>query len=584
MQKGRDKETAALNLWYKTQKEKYAGHENALSALLSLYREKRTEINKKYDDIELKEQEKRLRDSFAIEKGYLELEGADESAVLEKKKEMLHKIAGLYAEGSPERNKILQQIALLQFAIEKAFKKEQKAELELDLKIDDAKFAEQLETLENKIQSRKKTNLLQTMFGMGEMEAPDFSALDERVKRQKELLAQTEAEIRAAQKDGDIKTAKEKQLVYSRLNTDLLSMQRERAAGEIEIERQKNQTIKEMSSMAWNQMTSLVNQYYANKRAKAQEDIEKEYEGRFEALDTERQKAMRHAFTETQKARINKQFDDKEKALEEKKQARLKKAQAEGFEIQKGISIAETIMNTATAVMKAWATAGPIAGPILSGIIAALGAAQIAMISSQQPPGFSEGGLFEGEGGPTDDQNIIRVSDGEYIVNSAMTGRYLKYLDMINNDRFGRWLAQNKRLAVGGLFEGEGGPTDDQNIIRVSDGEYIVNSAMTGRYLKYLDMINNDRFGRWLAQNKRLAVAPGFSSGGRVGGGAVVYNDSYNDEMVKQLKLINNRLLQLEESNMAVAGRPVEADARIEKYITKAVYESGAYLSAKMRL
>ena len=255
-------------------------------------------------------------------------------------------------------------------------------------------------------------------------------------------------------------------------------------------------------------------------------DIEKEYEGRFEALDTERQKAMRHAFTETQKARINKQFDDKEKALEEKKQARLKKAQAEGFEIQKGISIAETIMNTATAVMKAWATAGPIAGPILSGIIAALGAAQIAMISSQQPPGFSEGGLFEGEGGPTDDQNIIRVSDGEYIVNSAMTGRYLKYLDMINNDRFGRWLAQNKRLAV----------------------------------------------------------APGFSSGGRVGGGAVVYNDSDNDEVVKQLKLINNRLLQLEESNMAVAGRPVEADARIEKYITKAVYESGAYLSAKMRL
>ena len=58
------------------------------------------------------------------------------------------------------------------------------------------------------------------------------------------------------------------------------------------------------------------------------------------------------------------------------------------FNQQKAISLVQTTIATAQAVMAA-STAGPIAGPILAGVIGALGAVQLALISSQK---FPEGG------------------------------------------------------------------------------------------------------------------------------------------------------------------------------------------------
>lgn len=96
------------------------------------------------------------------------------------------------------------------------------------------------------------------------------------------------------------------------------------------------------------------------------------------------------------------QFElDKDAKLEEletkkrEKELELKKQQ---FDIDKGMKIASAIMNTALAVTNAIATGGPIAGPILAGVVGALGAVQIGIIAAQQFPGLASGGIVPAQG------------------------------------------------------------------------------------------------------------------------------------------------------------------------------------------
>lgn len=46
------------------------------------------------------------------------------------------------------------------------------------------------------------------------------------------------------------------------------------------------------------------------------------------------------------------------------------------------------------------------------------------------------------------------------------------------------------RKAGGGLFRGRGGPREDANLVRISDGEFVVNAAATRRNIPVLDAIN----------------------------------------------------------------------------------------------
>jgi len=65
-----------------------------------------------------------------------------------------------------------------------------------------------------------------------------------------------------------------------------------------------------------------------------------------------------------------------------------------------------------------------------------------------------------------------------------------------------------------GLFTGVGGPRDDENLIRISDGEFIVNAEATDQWRPFLDAIN---FG---------GLIPGFADGGQPGGPRAKVNES----------------------------------------------------------
>lgn len=77
------------------------------------------------------------------------------------------------------------------------------------------------------------------------------------------------------------------------------------------------------------------------------------------------------------------------------------------------IAAAATPAATAVSVASFGGAAGTGIGALLAALAAAVAAFAI--------PAFRDGGLFRGEGGPTDDANIIAISDEEYILNNKAT-------------------------------------------------------------------------------------------------------------------------------------------------------------------
>jgi hypothetical protein len=122
----------------------------------------------------------------------------------------------------------------------------------------------------------------------------------------------------------------------------------------------------------------------------------------------------------------------------EKKYAKQKEAiEREAAKKRKIIAIAEAVISTAKAVVAAYTI--PIVGPVLAAIAAAIGAAQIAVISSQQfaKGGYvpeRKGGYVVGPGTGTSDSIPARISNGESIITAAATQKHYNLLSAINQE------------------------------------------------------------------------------------------------------------------------------------------------------
>lgn len=110
------------------------------------------------------------------------------------------------------------------------------------------------------------------------------------------------------------------------------------------------------------------------------------YNQQYERLEMQRDVAIKFAGeSATAREEVERQYDRKRKQIE-REQAKRQKDQA----------IFNAIINTAQAVVAALANPGGPAGVALSVLVGVLGAAQIAMISSQPLPAFAEGGTHSG--------------------------------------------------------------------------------------------------------------------------------------------------------------------------------------------
>lgn len=110
---------------------------------------------------------------------------------------------------------------------------------------------------------------------------------------------------------------------------------------------------------------------------------------------------------EVYNARVARLEEDlnRKKAELEYKQAKRKKA----------MSIVDTIVNTATAIMQAYAQLGPIGGTIAAALVGTMGALQIATIAKQPLPdrGYKVGG-YTGKGNSSDVDGLVHKN--EYVV------------------------------------------------------------------------------------------------------------------------------------------------------------------------
>lgn len=111
----------------------------------------------------------------------------------------------------------------------------------------------------------------------------------------------------------------------------------------------------------------------------------------------------------------SKSEEDKQKEID-KINAKAEAEQKKLAQKEKALAIGKAIVNTALAVASAL-TSQPFLpmGPIMAGVAAAIGAAQIAIIAQQQ---FAQGGIVSGMSF-VGDQVPIRVNSGEMVLNRA---------------------------------------------------------------------------------------------------------------------------------------------------------------------
>lgn len=155
---------------------------------------------------------------------------------------------------------------------------------------------------------------------------------------------------------------------------------------------------------------------------------------------------------------------------------RSKELKQQAFEETKAINIVNAVISTAQAVLNAYNSglqaggpAGPAVGAVFAGIAAAIGAAQIGIISAQQPPKFAEGGsVFDVGGKPHSeggtlytgaDGNRFEVERGEKIfVLKKSASRHIDALGGLNMAFGGRsWSDSPIRYAADGGMIQDGG-------------------------------------------------------------------------------------------------------------------------------
>jgi len=147
------------------------------------------------------------------------------------------------------------------------------------------------------------------------------------------------------------------------------------------------------------------------------------------------QERKREAELQQQKLKQEKQLAE----IEEKK----KKTEQEAAKFRKAQAIAQAVSNTAVGITKTIAEVPKadfgVTTAILIGLYAAIGAAQVALISAQK---FAKGGKVEGpshaQGGvkmAVPSQNrYVELEGGEYVVSKKATAKHLPLLEAINRD------------------------------------------------------------------------------------------------------------------------------------------------------
>lgn len=130
------------------------------------------------------------------------------------------------------------------------------------------------------------------------------------------------------------------------------------------------------------------------------------------------------------------QYDDEVEKMEETRTKKELDLKIKQFKQEKALTMVQIVIDTAAAVVKSWAQGGGILGGPIAAIAAIAGALQLAVVASQQPPEFEQGGLIMGNSHMNGGVPIV-AEGNEYIVNKTAVSRpgVLNLLENINKGK-----------------------------------------------------------------------------------------------------------------------------------------------------
>lgn len=432
MKDGLDKELKALEFWYEEQKRVI--RKNNIDLLNQARQAKEKEIREKYSD-------KSIEETLSRTERIMEIEKKSESDILQKKIDIIKTAIQTYNQTANEQTRISKEMydeLLLQLreynnqyeaANNERTAKETAGAINLAKTKLEAARLEKLKTAESINNEYDKSNIIEQI---------EENYLNEKIRILQDELEAVKTNINLEVEE---RIQKENELLVeiAGVEMNLIKLKKSASENSIALAKREMEMRRQYAMQFLSESANIFGQIYQRSQSNARSEIETERKKRSAQLESERKKRLEHAVTKQEEARINEEFDRRQERLDAQMQAKQKKAGMEMFNIQKGLNVAKTMMETylaATAALTPPPTGlGPVAGVPYAAVITAMGLANVALIASQQPPGYTKGGLIYGYGGPYDDANLIRVSHGEYVINADSTSRYLNILDAINNDR-----------------------------------------------------------------------------------------------------------------------------------------------------
>jgi tape measure domain-containing protein len=137
---------------------------------------------------------------------------------------------------------------------------------------------------------------------------------------------------------------------------------------------------------------------------------------------------------------------------EEQYNAEVTRLEKKRFEQNKESQKVNLLINTASAIIRAFSDLGPIGGAIAAAVIGQLSIQQLAAINSSQfPQGFKEGVIdLKGPGTETSDSIPARLSRGESVMTAQETRDYKPVLQAIRDNNFEEFVSKRYIDAMNG--------------------------------------------------------------------------------------------------------------------------------------
>ncbi|MFK8302696.1 phage tail tape measure protein [Capnocytophaga stomatis] len=172
------------------------------------------------------------------------------------------------------------------------------------------------------------------------------------------------------------------------------------------------------------------------------------------------------------------QYHKELQRLDEETESKKKELAIKQFKAKKAMDMANIITNTAVGVMRAYADGGILAGPLFAAIVAGIGAIQLGLVASQQPPSYARGGRTKGIGFTDDSGHEVAgvVHANEYVIPQWLRKdpEVARVEEWLEAKRTG-----NRQQTLGNSYSDGGrvAPADNQNYESVNQQLQNVRSA-----------------------------------------------------------------------------------------------------------